>query len=72
MLRSMPFSKELYDKIHQVWIPLEADSLAVEELVAGTEKRYDHVNKLAKCYGAEFILFWQPILWVEDCQVPPI
>lgn len=66
------FSKELYDKINQVWIPLEADSPALKELVAGAEKRYDHVNKLAQCYGAEFLLFWQPILWVEECQVHPI
>jgi lysophospholipase L1-like esterase len=66
------FSKELYDKINQVWVPLEADSPAVKELVAGAEKRYEYVNKLAKCYGAEFILFFQPILWVEECQVPPI
>jgi hypothetical protein len=66
------FSKELYDKINQVWVPLEADSPALKELVTGAEKRYDHVNKLAKCYGAEFILFFQPILWVEECQVSPI
>lgn len=66
------FSKELYDKINQVGVPLEANSPAVKELVTGAEKRYDHVNKLAKCYGAEFILFFQPILWVEECQVPPI
>ncbi len=65
------FSKELYDKINQVWVPLEADSPALKELVAGAEKRYDHVNKFAKCYGAEFLLFFQPILWVEECQVPP-
>jgi lysophospholipase L1-like esterase len=64
------FTKELYDKINQVWVPLDADSPALKEMVAGAEERYDHVNKLAKCYGAEFILFWQPILWVEDCEVP--
>jgi hypothetical protein len=66
------FSKELYDKINQVLVPLEADSPALKELVTEAEKRYDHVNKLAKCYGAEFILFFQPILWVEECQVSPV
>jgi lysophospholipase L1-like esterase len=63
------FTKELYDKINQVWVPLDADSPVVKAFVTGAEKRYDHVNKLAQCYGAEFILLWQPILWVEDCQV---
>jgi lysophospholipase L1-like esterase len=66
------FSKELYDKINQVWVPIEPDSPALKDLVTGAEKRYDHVNKLAKCFGAEFILFFQPILWVEECQASPV
>ncbi|MGB6064466.1 MAG: SGNH/GDSL hydrolase family protein [Desulfomonilaceae bacterium] len=63
------FTKELYDKIHQVWIPLDPNSPALKKLVVGVEQRYDHVNKIAHCYGAEFRVIWQPIVWVEDCQV---
>lgn len=34
-----------------------------------TEQRYDFVNKVTKCYGAEFLLIRQPMVWVEDCLV---
>lgn len=64
------FSKELFDKINQVGIPIEPDSPSLRKMVSATVKRYDHVDKVVTCYGAEFILFWQPILWVEDCDVP--
>lgn len=29
------------------------------------------MRKLAGCYGAQFLLFWQPILWVETAPVVP-
>jgi lysophospholipase L1-like esterase len=64
------FTKELYDKVTEVSLPLEQESPELQELVASVEKRYDHVNKIAGCYGAQFILFWQPMLWMEHCEVP--
>jgi lysophospholipase L1-like esterase len=63
------FTKELYDKVMQVGVPLEANARELGEMLDAVEKRYDHVNKLAGCYGARFILFWQPTLWTEDCSV---
>ena len=39
--------------------------------MAETRERYEHVRKLAKAYGAEFLLVWQPILWVEQGEVDP-
>jgi lysophospholipase L1-like esterase len=62
------FTKELYDKIMQVGGPVDSNTAEFREMVDFTEKRYDHVNKLAACYGARFILFWQPTLWTEDCR----
>lgn len=64
------FTKELFDKINQVGIPIDPSSGALRNMVLQAARRYDHVDKLATCYGAEFILLWQPILWTEDCDVP--
>ncbi|MBI5250114.1 MAG: SGNH/GDSL hydrolase family protein [Desulfomonile tiedjei] len=63
------FTKELYDKVMQVGVAVDTDTPEFRQLVDATEKRYDHVNKLAGSYGARFVLFWQPTLWTEDCQV---
>jgi hypothetical protein len=63
------FTKELYDKIMQVGVAVDTGSPAFEELLDSTEKRYDYVNRVAACFGARFILFWQPTMWTEDCQV---
>ncbi|MBI4965902.1 MAG: SGNH/GDSL hydrolase family protein [Desulfomonile tiedjei] len=63
------FTKELYDRINQVAVPLDPGSTELRQMVAMTEKRYDFVNKMSACFGAKFILFWQPMLWVEDCAV---
>jgi lysophospholipase L1-like esterase len=64
------FSKELYDRINQVVIPVDRGSTELGAMGSLTERRYDFVNKIARCYGAEFILFWQPMHWVEECAVP--
>ena len=65
------FTKELYDKMMQVAVPLEPGAPELRNLAALTEKRYEHVRKMAGCYGAGFLLIWQPILWVETGQVAP-
>jgi hypothetical protein len=65
------FSRELYEKFRGVAGPLPADSPLVQEFVDACEKRYDHVSKVAGCYGAEFLLFWQPLWWIESAAVSP-
>ncbi len=64
------FTKELWDKFHQVFVPLKAGSPEVERFARSVEKRYDHVDTIARCYGADFVVFQQPVLWVEDCPEP--
>ncbi len=64
------FTRELYDKIHQIFIPIQVSSEALEQFVNLSEKRYDFVNKLAGCYDAEFLLMWQPTIYVENCEIP--
>jgi lysophospholipase L1-like esterase len=65
------FTKELYDKLMQTAVPIAPDSEALQELAAVTEERYEHVRRLAGCYGAGFLLAWQPTLWVETGPVAP-
>ncbi len=65
------FSRELAEKFRGVTEPLQADSPLVQEFVDACERRYDHVNKVAACYGAEFLLFWQPLWWVETSAISP-
>lgn len=65
------FTLEMYDKLRQAVIPIRADSEELGQDVALTAQRYDYVNQQAGFYGAKFLLFWQPILWVENCAVAP-
>lgn len=63
------FTKELYDKFMQVQVPIKKDSPALQEHVQQVNKRYNFVNKVAACYGAHFLVFWQPTQWVETQEV---
>ena len=65
------FTKELYDKSRQALVPLEPDSESLRQNVTETLQRYRHVQKIAGCYGAHFLLLWQPYLWAETGQVAP-
>ena len=65
------FTREMYDKLRQTVIPIQADSAELKNFVDLAEQRYDYVNEQARFYGAKFLLFWQPILWVESCEVAP-
>ncbi|MFZ5452652.1 MAG: SGNH/GDSL hydrolase family protein [Thermodesulfobacteriota bacterium] len=65
------FTLELYGKLRQAVIPISPDSPELRHFVDLTVQRYDYVNAQAGFYGAKFLLFWQPILWVETCKVAP-
>jgi len=65
------FTKELYDKIMQTAVPLAPDSELLHDCAASAVQRYEHVRRLAGAYGAQFLLFWQPTLWVETAPVDP-
>ncbi|MFC1895700.1 SGNH/GDSL hydrolase family protein [Thermodesulfobacteriota bacterium] len=66
---SASFTKELYDKVHQVLIPIDPQSSLLAETVDSIERRYDHVDRIARCYGVSFLVVLQPMLWVEICCV---
>ncbi|MHB8069604.1 MAG: SGNH/GDSL hydrolase family protein [Desulfobaccales bacterium] len=65
------FTLEMYGKLRQTVIPIRVDDEELGRDVALTAQRYDYVNQQAQFYGAKFLLFWQPILWVENCEVAP-
>ena len=63
------FSKEVYNRLTYAVVPIKPDNPALKKTVAATVRRYEHVRRLSACYGAKFLLFWQPMLWVETCKV---
>jgi lysophospholipase L1-like esterase len=65
------YARELWDKMRQGIIPLAVDDPALGEFKAEAVKRYDYVNKIARSFGADFLLFWQPCWWVETAPVDP-
>ncbi|MCA1959621.1 MAG: SGNH/GDSL hydrolase family protein [Desulfomonile sp.] len=64
------FTKEIYDKLTQILAPIEPNSPLVQDLVRTAVRRYDYVHSLARGFGAEFLLVWQPMIWVERCSTP--
>jgi lysophospholipase L1-like esterase len=65
------YARELYDKMRQGIFPLAADDPALLEFRQAAVKRYAFVEKVAKSFGADFLLFWQPCWWVETAPVDP-
>ena len=63
------YTRELYDKLNLFFRPVEPDSPVLREMVNTAVRRYDHVARVVECYGSEFILVWQPLLWVEECTL---
>ena len=50
------FTKETFDKFRQIMVPVYFENSVPQELLSATEKRYEHIRRLAAAYGAEFIL----------------
>ncbi len=61
------FTRELLEKLLYASRPVDPDSPELAEFVDLTVKRYDFVARLAESYGAQFLLFLQPLYWVETC-----
>ena len=65
------FTRELYNKLHAVALPLEPNSPALRTMAMKTKQRYDFIARLAAGFGAKFSLVWQPTRWIEGCTVGP-
>jgi lysophospholipase L1-like esterase len=62
------YTNELLDRISMFRAPVLQDSPDLEKMVEHGVRRYDYVARTADCYGARFVLIWQPILWAEKCE----
>jgi lysophospholipase L1-like esterase len=65
------FAWELYDKMRQGVFAISPEDPALQEYLDLAERRYDYIDKVARCFGADFQLFWQPCWWVETAPVAP-
>ena len=64
------FTKELYHRLASTASAIDPGSSVVKMMCEKSSQRYDYVSKMAEAYGAKFVLLWQPMLWVETCQLP--
>ena len=65
------FTKELYDKFRHGMVAIDPKSPLLKKFVELNNQRYDYVNKMAKSWGARFYLVFQPVWYVETCEVMP-
>jgi len=65
------YVRELYDKMREGVFAVEPNDPAFKEYLDQCVRRYDYVDKVARCFGASFALFWQPCWWVETAKVAP-
>lgn len=59
------FTRELYDKVMEAFVPMRADDPVLREYVDRAEKRYDYIARQTEAVGSRFVLALQPILWAE-------
>lgn len=63
------YTNEFIDRFRMLRDPVDPDSPNLDKMARFTARRFDHIAKVSNCYGSEFLLLWQPVLWVENCQV---
>lgn len=64
------FTMEIYHRLAFAASAIDSGSPGVKMMCEKSSQRYDYVNKMAEAHGAKFVLFWQPMLWVETCELP--
>ncbi len=65
------FAHELYDKARLGVSAISPEDPALHQYLDQAVRRYDYVDRVARCHGATFLLFWQPCWWVETAPVAP-
>jgi len=61
------FTRELLQKFLYTANPVDPDSPELAAFVDLTVKRYDFADRVCAAYGSRFLLFLQPLFWVETC-----
>jgi hypothetical protein len=57
--------------LRQAVEPVQPDDPALLEEIKAVRERYAHARRMANAYGAEFLVFWQPLIWTETGKVDP-
>lgn len=66
------FTRELLEKLTYTARAVSPDDPELALFVDLTVKRYDFIERVAALYGSRFLLFLQPLYWVETCpDLPP-
>jgi len=65
------YTKELYDKFRHGMVAIAPESPLLKKFAALNAQRYDYVNKMAASFGAKFYVVFQPVWYVETCEIPP-
>ncbi|MBN2139802.1 MAG: SGNH/GDSL hydrolase family protein [Desulfovibrionaceae bacterium] len=60
------FTKELYDKLRLAAVRMEPDDPGLRAFADSAERRYDALCRAVRGLGAEFLVVWQPMRWLED------
>ena len=63
------FTRELLQKFLYTASPLDANSPELAAFIQQAVARYDFAERLSASYGAKFLLFLQPLYWVETDPV---
>jgi hypothetical protein len=63
------FTRELLQKFLYTATPLDPNAPELAKFIEQAVGRYDFAERLSACYGAKFLLFLQPLYWVETA--PP-
>jgi lysophospholipase L1-like esterase len=65
------FALETYDRLRQAVEPLRPDDPGLLEETRAVQQRYAHAQRMAAAYRAKFLVFWQPLIWMETGKVDP-
>ena len=63
------FTLETFDRLRQAVEPVQPDDPKLVKECEAVQQRYAHAQRLAAAYGAKFLVFWQPVIWMETGKV---
>lgn len=63
------FTRDLVTKFMAVTVNVDPADAKLKQYVDRTEERYDYISSMLRAQGIGFVLYWQPIRWLESCPV---
>ncbi|THB76939.1 MAG: SGNH/GDSL hydrolase family protein [Desulfobulbaceae bacterium] len=62
------FTKELWDKINQVLVPIRPDDTLLGDYLSELKMRYGYLARTCHAHNIDFVVVWQPIKWSQQCN----